>query len=317
MEARDGNETQGGYGRRDPRSGAWGWSCHAEPGVRQGPQTAAVKEPVAIVPLAAGLGPSPQPKAAPIGDDADLPAAALQPVPPAPEPAQVEEATLTCTITLDLAAREKATLDVTLLAPCRPNERVVLRHGGLAITAKTSATGSVFLQLPGMEANGIVSALFNDGVEPEAQIDLPDMALYQRFAVQWLADDAFQLHAFENGADYGQPGHVSAETPALQATAVPARGGYLTQLGSRDVALPMLAEVYTYPTDPKSMIALTVESEVTRATCNRELLGEILESRGGTLSATDLTMAMPDCDAVGDVLVLNNPESALTLAAAN
>lgn len=47
------------------------------------------------------------------------------------------------------------------------------------------------------------------------------------------------------------------------------------------------------------------------------MLGELLFRDRGFLAKTDLTMAPPTCDALGDVLVLNNPLPGLKLAAAN
>jgi hypothetical protein len=78
-----------------------------------------------------------------------------------------------------------------------------------------------------------------------------------------------------------------------------------------------MAQVYTFPVGLAEAVDLTIEAEVTEATCNRELLGEVLFSELGGVTKTDLTMATPDCDAIGDVLVLNNPLPDLKLAAAN
>jgi hypothetical protein len=75
--------------------------------------------------------------------------------------------------------------------------------------------------------------------------------------------------------------------------------------------------VYTFPLDPAAPVDLAIEASVTAATCDRELLGEVLLSEGGALTKTDLTMATPTCDAIGDVLVLNNPLPDLKLAAVN
>ena len=85
-------------------------------------------------------------------------------------------------------------------------------------------------------------------------------------------------------------------------------------LGDDSVDLPMLAEVYTWPTDPAIDVALQIEAEVTADSCGREMLGELLLSQRGVVEVTDLSMAMPECDGVGDVLVLNNPVADMKLA---
>ena len=222
-----------------------------------------------------------------------------------------------CPVSLDVMASALATLDLTLQAPCRASERVVIRHGGLTVTGMTSLTGTLFTSIPGMEASGAVSVLFGDGLEVNAVGALPDLTLYRRFAVQWMADDTFQVNAFENGAQFGEAGHVSATNPHRRIASLPMQGGYLSLLGDGAAPLPMLAEVYTFPQAPDETVVLTIEASVTEATCNRELLGEVLLSEAGTVTKTDLTMATPTCDAIGDVLVLNNPLPDLKLAAAN
>ena len=223
----------------------------------------------------------------------------------------------TCAISLDLLAEPSAMIGVTLLAPCRANQRVVLRHDGLAVTGKTSANGALFVSLPALAVAATVSARFNDGKAVEAAIAVPDMAQLRRFGVQWTGDDAFQLHAFETGGDYGDPGHVSAADPQLPDAGKAPAGGYLSVLGDEKVEAPMLAEVYTYPVDPAAPVRIVVEAAVTKNTCAREILGETIADVAGSVTVTELTLTMPDCGAVGDILVLNNLDPDLKIAAAN
>lgn len=301
-------------------------------------RTARAERPVAITPLAAGLGNTPaMPTARAATARAPLLSeAALIPVVPktgAPEAAFSTTATpgtatapltralsgdsTNCPVSLDLKAAPKAMIDVTLLAPCAAGERIVLRHGGLAITGKTSLTGALFVSLPAMEEDSSVSVLMPDGKEVVEDINLPDLPIYRRIAVQWLDKDNFQLHAFEDGAVYGGKGHISAADPGSSMAGIPSKSGYMTLLGDNSVALPMLAEVYTYPIDFSVPVEISIEVDVSEATCDRELLGELLISEGGTHAATDLTLATPECDAIGDVLVLNNLLPDLKLATAN
>jgi len=284
--------------------------------------------PTAITPLAAGLtpelSPAQEPRLPPI-----LPDTAFQPTPAAPAPlavpmgdplianAPLSGDKVACPITLDVLATPQAMLDITLLAPCRANERIVLRHGGLVFSARTSVAGSVFVQIPGMDQAGEVTALFGDGHTEFRATPLRDLPLYQRFAVQWQVDDSFQLQAYENGASFGAEGHISAAHPQRRQSNIPTDNGFMTVLGDDSVELPMLAEVYTYPTRPGVSVDIAIEAQITAATCDRELLGEVLFSTAGRAISTDLTLATPTCDAIGDVLVLNNPLPDLKLAAAN
>lgn len=252
-----------------------------------------------IVTLSAGPSAAPAPEPAPA-------------IMPAPEP---PAAAPDCTPGLRVSAAPGALLDVALTAPCDADARVVLRHGGLAVTARLSGAGALSLLLPALDPAGTVAAVLPGGDRLSAAAPV-DLSAVERFAVQWSAADAFQLHAYEDGAAHGQPGHVSAATPGRALPLVPGRGGHLLTLGDAGVDLPLLAEVYTFPADPARRVEVSVEAAVTPATCGRELLGETLHSRRGATTVAEIALAMPGCDAVGDFLVLNNLLAQPTLAQA-
>ena len=246
------------------------------------------------------------------------PAAVVEAAPAKPAVVQpVEVAADPCPVTLDLNKSENAMITLMLTAPCHPAERVVLKHAGLAVSAQTLANGALVASLPALEQDARVEVLFKDGTAAEATLAMPEIATLRRFAVQYQADDAFQLHAFEDDAGYGGPGHVSGATPHLPAAGVPGKGGFLTLLGDGTTDLPLLAEVYTYPADPAQKPEVVVEAAVTETACGREILGETITSFGGTVNIGDLTVAMPECDAVGDYLVLKNLVPDLNIAANN
>ncbi|NEY90030.1 hypothetical protein [Tabrizicola oligotrophica] len=257
---------------------------------------------------------------------ATVPEATLPPAPqvkvevrkasPASATPEVSTATA-CDVSLDLMTEPNAMIGVTLVAPCYPGQRVVLQHGGLAVTGQTTSTGALFTALPALESQSVVEVAFADGTKARGELAMPELATLRRFGVQWQADDAFQLHAFEGEASYGGPGHVSAADPHLPPPGLEAKGGFLTQLGDATAPNPLLAEIYTFPADPAIRPEVVVEAAVTDKTCGRELLAETLTSTGGTVFVTDLTLAMPQCDAVGDYLVLKNLVLDLNMAAAN
>lgn len=237
-------------------------------------------------------------------------------VPPALE-APESTAASACARDLLLRAGPQATIGLTLAAPCDAGQRVVIRHAGLTVTGRTDTKGGLSMALPGMQTAAEVSILFADGSQQRGQIDLPDAATYRRFAVQWQGDDEFQLHAFENGADYGDPGHVWAGALHLPVSGKPETGGWMMMLGDASVTLPLRAAVYTFPTVPGPAPDIVIEAPVVEATCGREMLGELLTASGGTTQSDDLTLAMPDCSAVGDILVLKNLAPAVKIATTN
>ena len=242
----------------------------------------------------------------------------------APEPSIVPkamEALLqpedSCQNEMDLAVVADAIIEITLLSPCHPNERLVLRHGPLAVTAKTTAQGSAFVRIPALDADAQVSFRFVDGDVIDGAAQVPDVTKLRRFAVQWVDRDTFGVNAFENGSGYGGAGHISAANPGKLPPTGDADGGYLMILGDADVTPAMLAEVYTYPARINAAVEVSIEAEVTAKTCGREILGEVITSDAGQSDVSDLVLAMPDCAAMGDILVLKNPVQDLTVAVAN
>lgn len=207
-----------------------------------------------------------------------------------------------CAGALEAFAEEGAMIGLTLVAPCQPDAQVELRHAGLVVAMRTLATGSLFTELPAMDAKGEVEAVFADGTALSAAAPVPELAALRRFAVQWQDADRFALNAFERGADYGDVGHLTA-----------ANGGVMA-LGDPAEVPARLAEVYTFP-DPEEA-RVTVEAEVTEATCGRALAGQTVYSQNGMARLTELSLGMPECDAAGGFVVLNNPLPDTTLAAA-
>jgi hypothetical protein len=222
-----------------------------------------------------------------------------------------------CPVSLDLLVEPSAMIGLTLSAPCHANERVVLLHAGLSVTGKTSGTGTLVASLPAFSSDADVSVRFADGQSVQSKLAVPEAATLRRFGVQWQGDDAFQLNAFENGAGYGEIGHVSAADPQRPLAGQAQIGGFLSVLGDDGVAQPMLAEVYTYPAVSDAPVRIVIEAAITKGTCAREILGETLADVGGDVTITDLSVAMPDCGAIGDILVLKNLDPDLKIASAN
>lgn len=215
-----------------------------------------------------------------------------------------------CDIQLELVTQPGAMIGITLLAPCNPAERVVLWHDGLAVTGKTSATGSLFTSLPAFEERAIVEVRLKSGDRHSQSIDVPEAREIKRFAVQWQDADAFQLHAFVGGAGYNQVGHYSAAF-----TGKPEDGTFVSVLGDASTELPLLAEVFTFGSNTSAEVV--VEASISTETCGRTIFGEMIAVEEGSLEIQDLTLAMPECDGIGDILVLKNLMQDMKLAAAD
>lgn len=223
-----------------------------------------------------------------------------------------------CSPRLSLIAVPPAMIDLAFDAPCHPMARVVVRHAGLAVTGRTSPTGALDLSLPAFEAAGEVTVAVTGGPSATAAAEVTDLAGYDRVAVQWQNADAFQLHAYEFGAGFGAPGHVSAANPGGPDRALGGVGGFLTLAGDSRTEWPLLAEIYTFPAGRiarSGAVELVLEAAITAETCGRELLGETLEMRrGGAVARSELDVSMPGCDAVGDFVLLRDLFGDLVLA---
>lgn len=224
-------------------------------------------------------------------------------------------ATAPCAITLELMDEGNAMMGGTLLAPCLPNQDLVIAHAGMVYSAKTLASGALFFSLPALKHPATVDIRFTTGETAAAQLDMPDVLGLQRLAVQWPFQDGFTLHAFENGAEFGGKGHIWLENTNSPAGDAAPLGGYLTTLGDANVDLPLLAQVYTFAPDTKT--DLLIEAAVTDSTCATDLMGDVMSAKAGAVQKVEVTVAMPDCAAVGEFVQLPVPDFNVDVAMAN
>lgn len=217
---------------------------------------------------------------------------------------------LSCDADLYVASTPAAMLAVRLDAPCHANERVVIRHEGLAITGRTNELGQLQIGIPALAAEATVTIAFADGATLSGEAVVPDLADFNRVGVQWQGKEAFELHALEFGATETGRGHVSAVDPRNPSFAERGIGGFLSILGDAGVDNPLLAEVYSFPAAHVARLGtvqIYLEAEVTPDTCGRVILGETLDLRKGSrLRTMELSLPMPGCDALGQLLVLKN-----------
>lgn len=213
-----------------------------------------------------------------------------------------------CEITAQSLPVNAAMIDLVLNAPCLPNERVTVHHRGMMFTETTSAEGTLNTTIPALDENALVIFAFSNGDGAVTQVQVPELNQYTRTAVQWKVDAGFEMHAREFGADYGDAGHVWKDA-ARGPDAVNDAQGFMTRLGDSSIAESLLAEVYTFPiaaTAQEGLVDLSIEAEVTAMNCGQEIEAQSFEVLDGDVKTNDLTLAVPDCDAKGSFLVLNN-----------
>lgn len=223
---------------------------------------------------------------------------------------QPEVATGGCDLQANARPMAGAMVNVTLDAPCLPNERLTVHHNGMIFTQTTSKDGGMNINVPALAETAVFVFAFGNGDGAVAQATVEDLQDFGRVVLQWKGETGFQLHAFEAGSDYDGAGHVWAGKPRDVASAILGESGFVTVSGDLSATDPLLAEVYTYPVELENSVGsikLSVEAEVIQANCGQEIEAKSLELRKNlTVKARDITLAVPDCDAVGNFLVLNN-----------
>ena len=164
--------------------------------------------------------------------------------------------------------------------------------------------------MPALAQTAVFIAETASGTGAVAVAEVSGTDTVERVIVQWSGHSGFELHAREFGAAYGSEGHVwhGAANGA----------GLNVRLGDETLLMPRMAEIYSVPSSVSGQsgtVALTAEAEVTGSNCGQDIHAQALQMRGGRLSSRDLVMAMPDCEAQGSFLVLNNLLEDLKIAA--
>ncbi|MGR3273323.1 translocase [Thalassococcus profundi] len=223
-----------------------------------------------------------------------------------------------CAVDLMAEPAAGAMVSLTLTAPCNGSERVTFHHHGLMFTEVTQPDGTLMVDVPALTESAMFIASFGNGASAVGRAQVTSLPFYDRVAVQWKGDSGLQLHAREFSAEYFGEGHVWSAAAGDVSRAASGDGGFITTLGSGTSPDALRAEVYSFPAGTarrSGEIALTVEAEITAVNCTSDVEAQTLElHKGGDLRVRDLTLAMPDCDSVGDFLVLKNLVEDLTIA---
>lgn len=223
-----------------------------------------------------------------------------------------------CELTAKAVPTAGAMVDVSLHAPCYLGERVSIVHEGMTFSRHLSGEGKLKETIPALTPDVAISFSFMNGETITAFAEVPSVSLYDRVVLQWQGKTIAQIHAREYGADYGTEGHVWAGAPRDFSAVIGGHGGFLTSLGDPAAMSPMLAEVYTFPSGlakTEGGVELTIEAEVTQDNCGTEIQARTSQyAAGKEISSRFMSLAVPNCSAVGNFLVLNNLLQDLTVA---
>jgi len=225
---------------------------------------------------------------------------------------------MACENMLSATPAPAAMVELTLDAPCAAGALVTVSHDGLHFAERLSNTGALNVAVPALQEDADFVLQIDGGEVLTATATVPEAAEFERIALQWQGNNAMHVHAYEFGSGYLDDGHVWAGAPRSPAFGETAKGGFLTALGADDLPAPQMAEVYSYPRGEargSAVVRVSVETEVTYGNCGREITAETLQPGiDDELKAATLSLAVPDCDAVGEFLVLKNILRDLKLA---
>jgi hypothetical protein len=224
-----------------------------------------------------------------------------------------------CSIEMTADATIAAMVNIEIRSTCMPDTRVTLHHNGLMISEMTDDQGELFLTMPALSETAVFIADFGQDHSAITTVSVPSLRFYDRAVVQWQGAASLHLHALEFGAQFGQDGHIWDEQTGDLEKTIHGESGFLSLIGDPDLAEGMQAQVYTFPSGTTSRVGdilLEIEAEVTTDTCGREISAQSLQiSEAGVPRVQELQLTMPDCDAVGDFLVLKNVLEDLKVAA--
>lgn len=244
----------------------------------------------------------------PVPEIQETPAPLTQ-APTVPEAAQ-------CDIGFTATSAPAAMVMLTLESPCHADQIIELSHGGIRVNEALDEKGLMTIAMPALEENAIFTASFEDGTRERAEIFMPTFAEYERIVLVWQGRTGLGLHALEDGASYGDPGHVHAAEPAGADRATSGQGGFMSLAGS--VPGGWTADIYSFPIsliDAGRGPEVSVEIEVLAEACDQATEGTVLRysPRAATVESA-LYFGAPGCDAVGEYMVLKNLPQDLKIA---
>lgn len=259
------------------------------------------------VPTAAG------PRAPQLPARALTPGEALSPVvklPAGAVPAPTFSGTpAACELSFTATLSRGTMVDLDARAPCAPNTRIAIRQGHLVFDSMTDDSGRFHTAVPGLDRMATFDAEIA-GETKRVNVDIPDFEVFDRVALQWQGQTGLNIHALEFGATHGGDGHIWAGKPQSAQRADNARGGFLTRLGLETLRDGRMAEIYVFPAGQahrSGAVRISAGAEITALSCGRLVAGQALQpGADGALAISELTIEMPGCDAIGDILVLKN-----------
>lgn len=209
-----------------------------------------------------------------------------------------------CTPSLTARPAIDALIEVTLDAPCHPNERLVVSHADLAFSAETSEAGRFTTFLPALAAEASIDLFLGDDTFLQAATKVEGLEEHFRVVVQWTGPAALGLHGFHGDAEFGSSGHLHAGNRFDSGV----DAAFLVSLGTPYGPDAMLAEIYSIPAGLAGSGRAELQLDFSSTDCGQIITAYITEI--GPDASSDVKPAAfstPDCPAEPGTLVMQLP----------
>lgn len=221
-----------------------------------------------------------------------------------------------CLPDLTLDPVENAMIEVSLTAACHRGAPVTLHHAGFRVTQRLNGDGTLTTLLPALQADARVMADLGDGVRTEQPVGIEGLPAKGRLVLFWKGGADLSLHAFEDGASFGDPGHITE------------RHGRMRRLGTEEVVNGWRAIVYDTPrsddepleADAVTEVTFTLQAGILAATCGRRVAAEFIAKAPGAARVRDavpVVLPLPGCGAMGSQALLPEILPPMTLPVAS
>lgn len=221
-------------------------------------------------------------------------------------PAPLSAFGLPCGLVVTATAMPAAMVALDIMDPCNPDSTLEISHANLSFSARTDVMGLLTVDIPALETPAFINIKSAED-EVMAIAGLPDLADFARVAIAWEGDFGLELHAFENGAEFGAPGHVWQDAPGRVADTLAGNGGFLTSLGDPRITAAKQVQIYTIDRANPADLALSIDIPIKSETCGRPLAAQAVQTtQGGAIDIWPIRVTLPGCDGIGDFLVLQN-----------
>ncbi|WP_156788438.1 hypothetical protein [Roseobacter sp. CCS2] len=222
-----------------------------------------------------------------------------------------------CDATLSAAREPAAMVALSLSAPCAEEQAFAVSHSGMKVAANTDGEGNAIVRIPALVTDAEFKVTFDNILQATTKIFVPELRQYDRAVLQWMTSDNMRLHALENGAQIGDPGHVWSASLHSPEDTREGKNGFVVYLGDADADIPYQAEVYTFPEGQMNRdgaVDLRVGVTVTEKNCGREVDAMTIQTNAGqTLIQSEIAAQMPSCEKIGEVVFLQDKFSDLAI----